>query len=846
MAENNIPKIEEEIVEEQIQEEPTQIKSPNVSPVTRDTQGNLSTWFTPLKEETVTDEAIIQEPEPVAPVEPKSPEAPVVTPEVTTEAPKEEVKIEEKAPKQPTSKVETAQDIKSKETLNEAQENELNEAKKNQTTTELQKMIENGATVEELVKFWNNNKKFLWEIQNVMRGAFKNQSNVKYFGKYSTMNNDDMYASYKEWLVVPWSEEYNLLPPEKKRSFDNFLKIKQSTNAVSKTDYSQSDNVLNTYELESVIPKMFNTNIRENYKNALNSPEILWITDKIAWKRAEIDKLDIEMEDLQDNLTKSFAWDLPWSIRAKVKQEYNAKVKEKRLLLAEHSAYVWQFQSLKSDAETELKISMYEDGIYRDNYNTELNLYETRRKEKRADLAATSKAQAELENKAFEAENKRIAADLKYQRDLQLKQFESNLKKEQKWGIYETDRQWRQVYIKDWVSSFVRDVEWEVLFTEDKSEEWYKDTTMKENWVFVTTRTYTDWRKPEYFTYDINWNSSTNSNNTVNNLISNIKWDWQCWAAVNRYVTGQLWISSKDFWMWDSYKSKKRYINDSTPTVWWVAIWNDTNAAGWKFAENWHTWIVTWYDLEKWTVQITDWNWNWDEKKDTHDVKISDIIWSDWGFYNPDSIPKAAWYISADVPMYKTFLTKWSLNSTDRKAFTKDEFETFKAQAEIYQKEQTSKWTKQIERLLDIIRRVRQTNPWRAWRIGSTLPGATTINPDLADYNAAFEALLNNKAFNELVELKKGGATFGSLTETEFANIWKSATSISQSLSDKAYLAELDRIESNLKRWISQERLSELEWTSDIKTEIKETTTKNSILQEYKKKKSARNLDYLN
>lgn len=857
MAENNIPKIDEEIVEEQIQEEPTQIKSPNVSPITRDTQGNLSTWFTPLREETLKDKTIVQEPTVEAPVIEPTPESTVVTPEVTAEEPKEEVKIEEKAPtqvqapKQPTSKVETAQDIKAKETSNEAQENELNEAKKIQTTTELQKMIENGATVEELVKFWNNNKKFLWEIQNVMRGAFKNQSNVKYFGKYSTMNNDDMYASYKEWLVVPWSEEYNLLPPEKKRSFDNFLKIKQSTNAVSKTDYSQSDNVLNTYELESAIPKMFNTNIRENYKNALNSPEILWITDKIAWKRAEIDKLDIEMEDLQDNLTKSFAWDLPWSIRAKVKQEYNAKVKEKRLLLAEHSAYVWQFQSLKSDAETELKISMYEDGIYRDNYTTQLNLYETRRKEKRADLAAIQlaewkeaaaklKRQQDLEDMAFLEKNKQIAIDKALINDITLADYKNQIAKwTKKWswedrydGLYFLEENWKFTKVIDW---------W---VTENK------------DW----TRTYTSvWEDgtPIFQMYDIKWNAiwaNTNFSklnqkqadllNTPAGSIIPTRLKTVSDTNINRgkecaeYVNDIFWTK-----MWNTYQSKLNVANETKGTLWSIAVWqpNPWNPSFSKFG---HAWVIIWEseDGKSWHIKSSNFSWDWVISVDEVDKNLIDWYSSTWIFETPIEDKQ---YSTAQEQFLKTVdVTKWT--NKEMKATISNLWLTEEDVFAYKSKNVPAKTTKQFETLLTRLNNLK----WKDWKFESAewfnevvwfwLQKVFDVweqnfiaGTDAANFAADLDTFLANITIDNLDKMS------WVLTDKDLEILKWAGTALSSNLSEKQFIERITELEKVYKKALWQEVIDtkdviytdNMKWSPTFGKEYSNETLKSEMLR---------------
>jgi hypothetical protein len=65
--------------------------------------------------------------------------------------------------------VETVQDINAKETSNKAAEEALNEQKKTQVVTEMQQMIQNGSTLEEIQKFGVKNAQFRDDINTVLR-----------------------------------------------------------------------------------------------------------------------------------------------------------------------------------------------------------------------------------------------------------------------------------------------------------------------------------------------------------------------------------------------------------------------------------------------------------------------------------------------------------------------------------------------------------------------------------------------------------------------------------------------------------------------------------------------------
>jgi len=165
MAEKlNLPKITKEDI--------SGIEQTNQEPIT----GALSTApVSEVPETPVVEPTIEQVPEPIIEEPAVEPEPTIVTPEVTVEPTVKEVKVEEKAPtvtespKQADTKVETVQDIKAKETTNEAQENELNEVKKNQVVTEMQQMIQNGSTLEEIQKFGVKNPQFRDDINTVLR-----------------------------------------------------------------------------------------------------------------------------------------------------------------------------------------------------------------------------------------------------------------------------------------------------------------------------------------------------------------------------------------------------------------------------------------------------------------------------------------------------------------------------------------------------------------------------------------------------------------------------------------------------------------------------------------------------
>ena len=543
----------------------------------------------------------------------------------------EEVKVEEKAPevvdtqKQADTKVETVQDIKAKETSNEAQENELNEKKKTQVVTEMQQMIQNGSTLEEIQAFWIKNKQFKDDINTVLRGSFKNASNVAYFGKYSTLNNEDMYAAYQKGEVVPNSEQYNQLPPAQKARFDAFLAEKNAVNVINKTDYSTSDKVTDMTTLESAIPKMFSSNVRTKYEEKLNNPRIKELSSELTNNKVQIDDIDDKIEDLQDEIEKqAWPWALISQINSRYKQEYKLLMKDKRLLLRERQISLWEYQSLKSDAETELKISMYEDGIAREDYKTQLSLYESRRKERREDIAsfatAANKAEAEafkreqeIEDRNFEQKNKEIATKKALQNDIILADYKNQLAQGNIKGKWEDRFDWMYFLQDNWIATKV--IDWGV-------------TTDKDG-----TKTYTSLDKdgnPIFQIYDINgtaiWANTNVSklnqqeadllNTPAGSIIptrlktvsdTNTNRGKECAEYMNDIFTKTTWER-----MWDSYASKLAVANEQTGTLGSMAVWQP-NPWNPSFSKFWHAWVIVWEseDGKSWHIKSSNIKWDW-------------------------------------------------------------------------------------------------------------------------------------------------------------------------------------------------------------------------------------------
>jgi len=355
-------------IDEQKLQEPQQIEQPWVAP-------DADTWVFKIK--WVNDQQSFQQPTPApvettpvetapTPTEP-TPVEPTPTPTPTTNinitpTPKVEptVKPVEDTKKQDTPVVD-AQTVKSNEIANQSAQDTLDEQNKIKATDEFAKMVQSWASLEDLADFWSKNIQYRDSFNSVLKDHFKTSSNTKYFWKYSNMSNDDLLAEINAWNVVIGSEQYNLLPETKRASIELFKKQNEATTVNEPTDFTAWNKVTSLTDIVSQLQWLFSFDLRGKSQSLLNTPQINNLTTEIADKKAEIEKFDIEMEDTETNIRKELAWNLPWAVNAAVRDANRDNVKQKRLLLAEYNAKIWEYQTLKSNAQTEIDFLKYED-----------------------------------------------------------------------------------------------------------------------------------------------------------------------------------------------------------------------------------------------------------------------------------------------------------------------------------------------------------------------------------------------------------------------------------------------------------------------------------------------------
>lgn len=703
------------------------------------------------------------------------------------------------APKQPVWKIETAQDIKTQEIANEDLTNELNEKKKSQVMQEFQNMVQSGATIEEIGEFGLQNKQFARDINNVLRTNFKNTENTKYFWKYSTMSNQEMYEAYKNWDVVLWSEKFNLLPEEKKASFNQYVDQRRIANSLTKTDFTSSAKSTDLSNLESQIPKMFDSNVRKKYEEKLNNPRIGELKSQLTTNQFDIEDLDDKIANLEDDILKASPWISSVILWSEVRTRTRELLKEKTQLLRQRQLYLSEYDGLKSDAEIELKLSMYEDERARQDYQTKLSLYETRRKET---LSRTQTLEdrdfalrVENERREFEQKNKEIAAQKAFEQQKELLKYKNDIEQGNiKW-------QWANRF--DWL--YFLDDKWNAT----KIIDWGFET--QSDWTSTFIRTDEN-GNPVVEVYDITWNpiwANTNTSRFTQEQVdllnapawsviptrlsevskNNVNRGKECAEYINDIFGKNIWAK-----MGSSYESKLKVANEKNGWLWSIAVWQP-NPWDKYYSQFWHAWVIVWEseDGTKWHIKSS--NFSWDGTISVDEVPKNVIAW-----YKTTSLYEQPIEEKTYTSAQKKYLETVDLQSFNDKKEVKAAAESLWLTAEdvfAYKGNNIDPMKKtELQDVLDWIDALLKAWDWDGlsdalWPISALNPLKYLPWTDAADFEAQFESLSGKLTLPNLEKMS------WVLSDTDIKILQWASSALSLSMSEKEFKKELNRIKTS-------------------------------------------------
>ena len=682
---------------------------------------------------------------------------------------------------QAAPKIETAEDVKIKQLdikdkeLTQAQVQAEKEQLANQELVKSFDVAMRAWNLEQANELVIANPNLKQTFANTAKVYLGNKNNAKYVSKYTNMSSAEMLQQEVKWEFIKWDMQYSLLSPEKRAEYEAY-RTKNIWLIIKDTEKSQQyvDNITNNANQEEK-PTLVSVDLRTRISDMYKDPAYIAKREELQAKWAEISDLNTRImwvkEDIEKSLKKRWI-KLVWSELSNYISDRTRDLNIEKVALSwEFSAINSVFSDMKNDINQEIELVKYEDAINQKQYQMDLAQYNT-------DRARMDK----FELLAFEEKSQILAEER--QKDWQLKLLENERKYEaqNKKGVYQTDRDWNLLYIVDWVAEQVKQNDWSVVWmtrTED-----YTDVVNKmADWWFEILRTYTDW-KTEYMTRWVNWKDIYNSSLWAKNIISSIpNKDLWCWEFTNQYWAN-WWLVSTTTWkkvhVWDTYKSKKAAINSQTPQVWWLAVWNP-NPQG-KFWEYWHIWIVTGFNENEWTIEITDSNSQGNKKRRTYTIPVEQVLNSDGWFVEM----KKPW-VATTQQTYSNEAENWAKNImswADWFKITAIQDEALRTEVSSYmaenpleleadnpiilalkEKMDIAQWLSENESLAKSV----SGRVWRRWPIDFL-----TENKDA--YLSKIQFLLDEQPLDKLINVKAQGATFWALSWPELSLLQKSSS----------------------------------------------------------------------
>lgn len=648
----------------------------------------------------------------------------------------------------------------------------------------LQSLLESWASRQEINRFILQNRDFVEDFKPALKNYFKTQDNIDFFNKYSTYNAEELFQAYKEWNIIVWSEKYSLLSEQQRKSFEEYKRLVEKSNTWEAFSYTDiNNNTLSLNDVLSEVNTLFSTNIREEYNQKINSPEMETLKNDMTSKAEEIWKLDNTIKNLEDDLRAQYPWISEWRLQALLRRDSKELFRKRDDLVVWYNSLQSRYSMEMDEIKYGIELSKYEDSIKRDNFMTALNIYNTERA--RMDVQ---------EQRVFEQEQAELSAQRQLAMQKEMVLFNEQVNAHKGWQ-YIDKWDWNLYYVKDW--EVLSAIKWLGKINTATSDDRY-------DYKFY------EWEDWSYTAFTID-----KQNNKISQQTFNIKWQQAGWYLAtlwNWQITSYGWIHDNWRWLdidwniWDPIY---------TPLGWRVLkvedYWDKTYGKSvvvqledWKQVRFSHldqfNWLKVWdytnenITFDKWAILWTVWNtwyvipwagWDWSHI----DIVVKDTDWKYYNAYQVEDYLKNIWQV--EIPQdyynknYENLMRKYNsgwLNDTETKTMIKEfwSFEEFWRQANIMSKKieleaampQLDNYRDDLQFLLDQL----QQTKWL--RNISTLGFDKLQMASWAMWFWSIWAVLDNvknkTAFAELVRLKENGATFGALSEKEFSNIWNS------------------------------------------------------------------------
>lgn len=566
-----------------------------------------------------------------------------------------------------------AQEMKMREQNLKQQEVQVQQQQKQAKIQDLNNFLAWKPTKEAVNNYLKSNydSKYKEDYSNILRQHYKQTATTQKVQQYSVAPVDVIDEAVKTGDLIPWSDAYNSLPPEKLAEYNTYKNRKQASESLTPYVAPTADFT----KIYDNIKEIFSTNYRKDFADKLKSPEITGLQTEMTNINDQIKAIDDKIQySFTDTARKTSG--VPTSMLNKLSnREIETLTREKNVLINQYNSKLGTLNMKKDDINTELEIAKVDDANLKSAYMTSLSLYQS--EQSRMDAVAKANFEQQSKERAEQRANDFTEKMAKFQQDF----AEQQSKQQQNFTATENQknrdvtlnkpdhqigRDGKMYAIVNAKAQVVMSDLWTPLFWEEKQNSDQK-AYKQDDGTYAVVTTYKDWRTPTFTTMWASW-QSVNGNLAINDVIAKCRVSGQCWQWANDYASN-LWIGRI---FWDSYESKQKYVNSNTPAVWGFAVWNPWKWIG-KYAENWHVWIVQWYDANTWEVTVTDWNYGGDQKQQTHKVKLSEINYN-WGFFDINK-PTTDWsynpvttnYNETQSNILQSMWSVWSLTAEDKK-----------------------------------------------------------------------------------------------------------------------------------------------------------------------------------
>ena len=185
------------------------------------------------------------------------------------------------------------------------------------------------------------------------------------------------------------------------------------------------------------------------------------------------------------------------------------------------------------------------------------------------------------------------------------------------WNLYRTDSKWNIALAVTWPKKYT------------KLDDW---TYQDEQWNIVTKD-------------DINQNKLLNNSYLTASSWTNV---WvECW----QFARTAVWLTSTPWG--NSLQERIKQFSDKNPTPGWLVLFN----WGWYDKTYWHIAVVTWFNPEKWTIDVKESNLKWDNKVTERTISINDaniswyynntpLSWTTWSTWTKQYTDAQLWLLS--------------------------------------------------------------------------------------------------------------------------------------------------------------------------------------------------------